>query len=113
LLHLDHCGAFARSVGSIETFREDPVKIAAGFLKPFAGSPVISRRRRKAQAFGRSEIQTRESLKKSPAFLQDSLQIQLSIPSEKIEHDVHCWIRCRQFLNATSSRMQAQLQFIK
>ncbi len=32
LLYLDCCGALTRSVGSIETFRDNAVKIAAGFL---------------------------------------------------------------------------------
>src|SRR6266481_812539 len=113
LLHLHHCAAFARSVRSIETFREDPVKIAAGFLKPFGGGPLISRRRRKTQIFGRSEIQTPESFEKLPAFLQGPLQIHLSILSKEIEHDVHCRIRCGQFLNAARGWVQAQLQFIK
>ena len=48
LLDLDDCAAFAGSVRRVKTFRDDAIKIATGFLKPFAGSPVICRCRRQA-----------------------------------------------------------------
>src|SRR4029453_2404771 len=56
LLYLNRCSAFTRSVRSVESFRDDSIKVAADFFKPPAGSPVISCRRRKAQSFSRSEI---------------------------------------------------------
>src|SRR5918995_4736848 len=88
LLYFNHCSAFARSICSVQTLRNNAIKIAAGFFKPLAGSPMIGGGRRKAQIFGRSEIKTCESFEKSPAFPQDSLQIHLPLLREQIENDV-------------------------
>jgi hypothetical protein len=113
LLYLDHRRAFSRRIGSIQLFREDPIKVATGLLKPLSGSRVISGRRRKAQMFCGPEVQTCEPFEKRPAFAQQSLQVHSSIRREQIEHDVRCWMGFGQFLNATCRRMQTQLQFIK
>jgi hypothetical protein len=66
---------------------------------------VISRCRRKAQTFGRLEIQTRELFEKSPAFAQRLLQVGSFILSEEVKGDVHSWMGFGQFLNATHGRM--------
>src|SRR5436190_18489743 len=47
LFYLHRSGAFARSVWSVQAFRDDAVKIAARFPKPIARNLVISRCRRK------------------------------------------------------------------
>src|SRR4029077_19261770 len=109
LLYLEHRGPFARSVRRLQTFREDPIQVAAGFVKPVGGSPVISGRWRKAQLLGGSEIRTCEAFEKLSTLAQRPLQVRSSILREQIEHDVHCWIRFCEFLNATRGRVQTQL----
>ena len=113
LQNLDHRGAFSRSIGSLQLFRDDPIKVATRFLKPLGGSPVIGSRRRKAQIFNGPEVRTRKLFKKWPALAQRSLQVHLSLCREQIEDDVGCRMGFGKFLNATCRRMQTQLQFIK
>ena len=60
LLYLNHGCAFATGIGSVPLFRDNPVKIRSGFFKPLTGRLAISRRRRRAQIFGRFKIYARE-----------------------------------------------------
>src|SRR5438874_577374 len=74
LFYLNRGGAFARSVRSVETFRNHPIKIAASFFEPRSSGSVISRRRRKAQSFGELKIRPCELFQKIPAFVQRLFQ---------------------------------------
>ena len=58
LLHLNCRGAFTGSIRSVQTLRDDAVKVAAGSFEPFVGKAEISRRWRKLHIFSRSEIPT-------------------------------------------------------
>ena len=113
LLHLNCRGAFTGSIRSVQTLRDDAVKVAAGSFEPFVGKAEISRRWRKPHIFSRSEIPTRKLFEKFPAFAQRLLQVRSFTLREKIEYDVCRRMRFGQFLNATCRGMQTQLQFIK
>src|SRR5207253_6315756 len=75
LLYLNRCCAFACSIRSVQTFHNDPIKVAAGLFEPLTSGSLISRCRRKAQSFGRPEIQTCELFEKLPAFPQRLFQV--------------------------------------
>src|SRR5438445_62726 len=86
LLYLHRCRALARSICSVETFRDDTVQIASGFSKPIARNSVISSRRRKSDVFRRAQIRMRESFEPPPPVTQTVLQVRLPIFSEQIEN---------------------------
>src|SRR5206468_8414982 len=87
--------------------------VAAGFLEPLVSNSQVSRCWRKPHVFSQPEIPTRKLFEKFPAFAQRLLQVRSFTLREKIEYDVCRRMRFGQFLNATRSRMQTQLQFIK
>src|SRR5438093_12137189 len=88
LLYLNCRGAFTGSIPSVQTLRDDAVKVAAGSFEPFVGKAEISRRWRKPHIFSRSEIPTRKLFEKFPAFAQRLLQVRSFTLREKIEYDV-------------------------